>query len=83
MSFVASRSDSGELRSVKYHPAFVRTYGPSGKYESHVPAYVIVDIGDNGTVYLSVPDARALLAALPGVLAEDDATESSVAQAAA
>ncbi|MFC8046790.1 hypothetical protein [Nocardia sp. NPDC057353] len=61
---------------VDYSAARVST---SGGYEVEHSAVVDVHLGRCHEVYvsLSIEDARALLAALPGVLAEHDAAEAA------
>ncbi|MEV6101039.1 hypothetical protein [Nocardia sp. NPDC051981] len=69
MSFVNLPTVGGELRAIKYEAACVRHSSPNDKYPIEIPAHVSFRLGDVWVV-LTVEDARDLLEALPGVLAQ-------------
>jgi hypothetical protein len=64
----------GELRAIKYQPGYVRRYGPEDRYEMTVPARIGFYLGE-AWVALEIEDARDLLEALPGLLAQHEYAE--------
>ncbi|GAB0103473.1 hypothetical protein JMUB6875_24460 [Nocardia sp. JMUB6875] len=75
-SFVSMPTVGGELRAIKYEAAHVHRYGPKGdEYVLNVQARVSFQLGE-AWIALTVEDARDLLEALPGVLAQHPDSES-------
>ncbi|MFI5777413.1 hypothetical protein [Nocardia sp. NPDC051570] len=62
------------FESAEYWPERVEHYGPEGRSERRIPAYVYVRLGDVRLV-LTIEDARALADALPNALAEHEYAE--------
>lgn len=83
-SFVSIPTQGGELAAIKYEAARVHHYGSEKQYSMDVPAYVSFRLGD-ARIVLTIEDARDLLEALPGGLAQhtdvDKVTDGSKAAA--
>ncbi|MEV0461428.1 hypothetical protein AB0I30_07300 [Nocardia tengchongensis] len=76
-SFVSMQTVGGELVAIKYEAARVHRYGAEKQYSMDIPAYVSFRLGE-ARVALTVSDARDLLEALPGVLAQHPDAEEPV-----
>jgi len=71
MSFISNHASGFDGITVTYSPE------RDGDVR-RVPASVVIELaGTNAWLYLSIEDARSLLAQLPGVLAEHDTATAS------
>lgn len=86
MSAMTTTRYSDDGITARYIPGEVYYY-KTGPGSIDIPSRIVVElagvVGGDASLSLSIEDARSLLAALPGVLAEHDAAESTPTDASA